>query len=70
MSVLVVGSVAIDRPREPPGDTLEVGKYANLVVTTGDLLEVRSDVRFVFVEGKQIPLVSRQTEFYERYRKK
>jgi imidazolonepropionase-like amidohydrolase len=48
--------------------SIEVGKYANLVVTTGDPLEVTTDVRHVFIEGKEIPLVSRQTRFYEQYK--
>jgi imidazolonepropionase-like amidohydrolase len=47
--------------------SIEVGKYANLIVTTGDPLEVTTDVKYVFIEGKQIPLVSRHTQFYERY---
>jgi imidazolonepropionase-like amidohydrolase len=48
--------------------SIEVGKYANLMVTTGDPLEIRTDVRHVFIEGKEIPLVSRQTRFYEQYK--
>jgi imidazolonepropionase-like amidohydrolase len=47
--------------------SIEVGKYANLIVTTGDPLEVVTDVKHVFIEGKQIPLVSRHTQFYDRY---
>jgi imidazolonepropionase-like amidohydrolase len=47
--------------------SIEVGKYANLIVTTGDPLEVITDVKHVFIEGKQIPLVSRHTRFYDRY---
>lgn len=49
--------------------SIEVGKYANLIVTTGDPLEVTTDVKYVFIEGRMIPLVSRQTQFYERYKR-
>lgn len=48
--------------------SIEVGKYANLVVTTGDLLEPRSDVKYVFVEGRTVPLTSRQIELYEEFK--
>lgn len=48
--------------------SIEVGKYANLIVTTGDPLEVRTDVKHVFIEGKQIPMTSRPQQFYETYR--
>jgi imidazolonepropionase-like amidohydrolase len=48
--------------------SIEVGKFANLIVTTGDPLEVMTDVKHVFIEGRQIPLVSRQTQFYDRYK--
>ncbi len=48
--------------------SIEAGKAANLVVTDGDLLEARTHVRYLFIEGRQIPLVSRHTELYERFK--
>ncbi|HEY0547486.1 MAG TPA: amidohydrolase family protein [Pyrinomonadaceae bacterium] len=48
--------------------SIEAGKTANLVVTDGDLLEARTHVRYVFIEGRQIPLVSRHTELYDRFK--
>jgi imidazolonepropionase-like amidohydrolase len=48
--------------------TLEPGKVANVVVWTGDPLEISTQVAHVFVGGEEMPLVSRQTELRERYR--
>jgi imidazolonepropionase-like amidohydrolase len=48
--------------------TIEAGKMANLVITDGDLLEARTHVRHLFIEGRQIPLVSRHTELYEQFK--
>ncbi|HEV2704865.1 MAG TPA: amidohydrolase family protein [Pyrinomonadaceae bacterium] len=48
--------------------SVEVGKLANLVVMDGDLLEARSNVRYVFIEGRMIPLVSRHTQLYEQFK--
>lgn len=50
--------------------SIEVGKYANLIVTTGDPLEVMTDVRHVFIEGKTVPMTSRQVELYETFRQR
>jgi imidazolonepropionase-like amidohydrolase len=48
--------------------SLEAGKVANVVVWTGDPLEFSSRVEYLFIRGREIPLVSRQTELLERYR--
>jgi imidazolonepropionase-like amidohydrolase len=47
--------------------SLDVNKAANVVVANGDPLDVRSDVKHVFIGGNEIPLVSRQTELRDRY---
>ena len=47
--------------------SLDVGKLGNVVVATGDPLDVKTDVQHVFIEGEEIPLVSRQTELRDRY---
>ncbi len=47
---------------------IEQGKLANLVITDGDLLEARTHVRYLFIGGRQIPLVSRHTELYEQFK--
>lgn len=51
--------------------SIEVGKDANLVLCTGDLLDMRSNiVTDAFIQGRSIPLVSKQTQLYERYKAK
>ncbi len=48
--------------------SLETGKIANVIVTTGDLLEVNSVVRYVFVAGQLTSLENKHTKLYEKYR--
>ena len=47
--------------------SLDVGKTANVVVADGDPLDVKSDVKRVFIEGREVPMTSRQTELRDRY---
>src|SRR5438309_891238 len=49
--------------------SLDVGKTANVVVANGDPLDVRTDVKHVFIAGRDIPLVSRQTQLRDEYSK-
>jgi len=49
--------------------SLEPGKVANVVVWSGDPFEFTTAVEHVFIRGREIPLVSRQTELFERYKK-
>ena len=48
--------------------SIEVGKIANLVVTDGDLLETRTHVRHLFIDGRQVPLTSRHTDLYDAFK--
>jgi imidazolonepropionase-like amidohydrolase len=48
--------------------TLAPGKVANLVVWSGDPLEISTRVVDVVIRGKKVPLRSRQTELFEKYR--
>ena len=47
--------------------TLEAGKDADLVVWSGDPLELTSFADTVFIRGKPVPMTSRQTELRDRY---
>jgi imidazolonepropionase-like amidohydrolase len=47
--------------------SLDVGKLGNVVVANGDPLDVKTDVKHVFIDGEEIPLVSRQTELRDQY---
>jgi len=49
--------------------TLEVGKDADFIVTTGDPLEVVTDVVYEFIAGKPVSLESKHTRLYEKFRK-
>jgi len=46
--------------------SLDVGKTANVVVADGDPLDVKTDVKRVFIEGREVPMSSRQTELRDR----
>lgn len=48
--------------------SIEPGKLANLVVTAGDPLEIRTEVRHVIIRGVSVPLETRHTTLYEKYR--
>ncbi len=47
---------------------LDVGKVANVVVWSGDPFEFSTGVEHVIIRGREIPLRSRQTDLFERYR--
>ncbi len=49
--------------------SIETGKLANLLVSRGDPLDLRSEVKYVFIEGKLVPPDSRNTELYERFKR-
>ncbi len=48
--------------------SIETGKMANLVITDGDLLEVRTHIRGLFIDGRQVPLVSRHTQLNDAFK--
>lgn len=48
--------------------SIEVGKMANLVVTDGDLLEARTHIKHLFIDGRQVPLTSRHTDLYDAFK--
>jgi imidazolonepropionase-like amidohydrolase len=48
--------------------SIEPGKMANLVVTDGDLLEIRTRIRYLFIDGRPVVLSSRHTELNEAFK--
>jgi imidazolonepropionase-like amidohydrolase len=48
--------------------TIEEGKWADLLVTDGDPLESKTQVRLLFIKGKPVDLDNRQKQLYEKYR--
>ena len=68
-------AAAMDAVTRVPADTfglpahgrLAVGARANVVVWSGDPFELSTDVERVFIGGRAIPLVTRQTRLRDRY---
>ncbi|MFZ6011962.1 MAG: amidohydrolase family protein, partial [Bacteroidota bacterium] len=50
--------------------SIEQGKSATLFVCDGDPFETKTQVKHVFIEGWQIPMVSRQTLLYDEFLKR
>jgi imidazolonepropionase-like amidohydrolase len=47
--------------------SLEPGKIANIIVTTGDPMEMKTQFTHVFINGRNVGLKSKHTELYERF---
>ena len=47
--------------------SLDVGKTANVVIANGDPLDVKTDVKQVFIDGRSIPMENRQTRLRDQY---
>jgi imidazolonepropionase-like amidohydrolase len=47
--------------------SIDAGKVANLVVLTGDPLEIRSQIRHVIIAGRDVPLDNSQLELFKKY---
>ncbi|AEE50251.1 amidohydrolase family protein [Haliscomenobacter hydrossis] len=50
--------------------SLEVGKNATLFASTGDALETRSQIKYLFIDGWQVPLDSRHIQLYNEFLKR
>ena len=48
--------------------SIETGKIANLVVTDGDLLEIRTRIRYLLIDGRPVVLSSRHTELNDAFK--
>ena len=47
--------------------SIDAGKWANVIVTDGDPLEVRTAVRHVIIRGRDVDLANRHSRSYELY---
>jgi imidazolonepropionase-like amidohydrolase len=47
--------------------SIEPGKLADLVVGTGDPLEITTQVEQVYVEGRAVSMENRQTRLFHKY---
>lgn len=50
--------------------SIEVGKNATIFVSDGDPFETKTNILHVFIDGWQVPMVSRQTELYKEFLKR
>lgn len=51
--------------------SLEVGKDANIVISSGDILDMKSStVTDAFIQGRKVSLDNKQLQLYERYKYK
>ena len=50
--------------------SLEVGKIADLLITDGDPLEYRTQIKRIFINGVEAPLTSRHRRLYDEFRRK
>jgi len=48
--------------------TIEPGKVANLVVTDGDVLEARTNTKYLFIDGRLVPLATKHTELNDQFK--
>lgn len=51
--------------------SIEVGKDANIVISAGDILDMKTNlVTNAFIQGREINLENKQTQLYDKYKKK
>jgi imidazolonepropionase-like amidohydrolase len=48
--------------------SLEPGKEASFFVADGDILDIRAQVKRLWIAGKEVSLESRHTRLYDKYR--
>ena len=48
--------------------SLEAGKDATLILTDGDILDLRTRVVAAYIDGRALDLTDKQKRLYERYR--
>jgi len=48
--------------------SIEAGKMANIVVADGDILEPRTNIKYLFIAGKLMPLTSRHTDLFNSFK--
>lgn len=51
--------------------SLEAGKDANIVISSGDILDMRtSNIEHAYIQGREVSLDNKQTQLYHRYMSK
>jgi imidazolonepropionase-like amidohydrolase len=47
--------------------SVEKGKWADLMITTGDPLEIQTQIKHLYIKGKEVDLTNKQTRLFEKY---
>lgn len=48
--------------------SIDVGKIANIIVADGDILEPRTNILHLFIDGRKLPLTSRHTQLFDSFK--
>jgi imidazolonepropionase-like amidohydrolase len=70
LSMITLNTAKILRIDELTG-SLESGKDANIVISTGDILDMRTNnVEYSFIQGREVDLEALQQRLYQKYKEK
>ncbi|MEQ8239336.1 MAG: amidohydrolase family protein [Cyclobacteriaceae bacterium] len=70
LSMITLNTAKILRIDELTG-SLEAGKDANIVISTGDILDMRTNnVEYSFIQGREVDLEALQQRLYQKYKEK
>lgn len=47
--------------------SIDKGKWADLILTDGDPLETRTQIKQMFIRGREVSLENKHTQLYKRY---
>jgi imidazolonepropionase-like amidohydrolase len=50
--------------------SIDKGKFADFILTDGDPLEPKTQIRQMWILGKPVSLENRHTKLYEQYKKR
>lgn len=48
--------------------SIDAGKMGNIVVADGDILDPRTNIKYLFIEGRLMPLTSRHTRLFDSFK--
>jgi imidazolonepropionase-like amidohydrolase len=48
--------------------SIDKGKMANIVVADGDILQPTTNIKYLFINGRMLPLTSRHTELFDSFK--
>ena len=48
--------------------SIDVGKVANIVIADGNILDARTNIKYLFINGRLLPLTSRHTELFDSFK--